>query len=160
MARSVQEVMTRDVVTVSPSTPFKRVVQLLHDHRISAVPVVDADGCMLGIVSEADLVLKEERRPSEAAPLFGRASRRRLRAKGAGTLATHCMTAPAVTVAPSASLGAVARLLHRRGIRHLPVVDRDGRLVGIVTRRDLLTVFLRRDEEIHHEISARCWTRP
>jgi CBS domain-containing protein len=152
MARSVQEVMTRDVVTVSPSTPFKRVVQLLHDHRISAVPVVDADGCMLGIVSEADLVLKEERRPSEAAPLFGRASRRRLRAKGAGTLATHCMTAPAVTVAPSASLGAVARLLHRRGIRHLPVVDRDGRLVGIVTRRDLLTVFLRRDEEIHHEI--------
>ena len=152
MARSVQEVMTRDVVTVSPSTPFKEVVRLLHDHGISAAPVVGADGCLLGIVSEADLALKEEDGRPPAAPLFGRASWRKLRAKGAGTLAAHCMTARAVTVAPSASLGAAARLLHRRGIRHLPVVERDGRLVGIVTRRDLLTVFLRRDEEIHHEI--------
>ncbi len=152
MVHSVRDVMTRDVVTVTPSTPFKQIVRLLHGHRISAVPVVDPDGCLLGIVSETDLALKEEREPSGRAPRFERASRRRERARGAGTLAAHCMSAPVATVEPTASLGAAARLLRRRGVSQLPVVDRNGRLVGIVTRRDLLVVFLRRDEEIHHEI--------
>lgn len=152
MAHSVRDVMTREVITVTPTTPFKELVRLLFDHRISAVPVVDPDGCLLGIVSETDLALKEEQRSSGPAPRFERASRRRERRRGAGTMAAHCMSAPVATVEPSASLAAAARLLHRRGVSQLPVVDRDGRLVGVVTRRDLLAGFLRRDEEIHHEI--------
>jgi CBS domain-containing protein len=152
MAHSVRDVMTRDLVVVTPSTPFKEIVRLLYDHRISAVPVVDPDGCLLGIVSETDLALKEEHRSSDPAPRFERASRRRERERAAGTLAAHCMSAPVATVEPTASLAAAARLLRRRGVSQLPVVDRDGRLVGIVTRRDLLAGFLRRDEEIHHEI--------
>jgi CBS-domain-containing membrane protein len=157
MVHSVRDVMTREVVTVTASTPFKQVVRLLHGHRISAVPVVDPDGCLLGIVSETDLALKEEeqqqqQQPSGWAPRRERARKRRDRARAAGTLAAHCMSTPVATVEPTASVGAAARLLHRRGVSQLPVVDRDGRLVGIVTRRDLLAVFLRRDEEIHHEI--------
>lgn len=152
MVYSVRDVMTRDVVTVTPSTPFKQVVRLFHGHRISAVPVVDPDGCLLGIVSETDLALKEELEPLSRAPGLERARKRRERARAAGTSAAHCMSTPVATVEPTASVGAAARLLRRRGVSQLPVVDRDGRLVGIVTRRDLLAVFLRRDEEIHYEI--------
>jgi CBS domain-containing protein len=152
MVHSVRDVMTRDVVTVTPSTPFKQVVRLLHGHRISAVPVIDPDGCLLGIVSETDLALKEEHELLGQAPGLERARKRRERARAAGTLAAHCMSTPVATVEPTASLGAAARLLRRGGVSQLPVVDRDGRLVGIVTRRDLLAVFLRRDEEIHYEV--------
>jgi CBS domain-containing protein len=152
MKHRVRDVMTVDVATVATATPFKDVVRILHDRRVSAVPVVDAVGRVLGIVSEADLALKEEHQPDDPVPFFEGDGHRRERASARGTVAADFMTEPVTTVPPEASLAVAARLLHREGIRHLPVVDADDRLVGIVTRRDLLAVFLRPDSAIHWEV--------
>ena len=154
MNRMVSDVMVTAVVGVQPAMSFKRTVQLLQEHRVSALPVVDRDGRLLGIVSETDLALKEEHQPSDPIPFFEGGGHREQRAKARGTRAADFMSTPVATVAPGASLNAAARLLHQRGVRHLPVVDHDGRLIGIITRRDLLRVFLRPDGDIHHEITA------
>jgi CBS-domain-containing membrane protein len=115
--------------------------------------VVDADGRLVGIVSDADLALKEERPPGRHARFpFGWKGARSGRAKATGRTAADVMTAPVVTISPDALISAAARLLRRRGVRHLPVIDAGGRLVGIVTRRDLLAVFLRPDEELRTQI--------
>jgi CBS-domain-containing membrane protein len=129
---------------------------LIAEHRVSALPVLDREGRVLGIVSEADLLLKEEypEGPPEGR-LFQRLQRRRqrqARAKAAGDTAAELMTAPAVTVGPDTSVGEAARLLHRHGIKRLPVVDPAGPLLGIVSRADLLKVFLRSDADIAREI--------
>lgn len=150
MSWKVASVMTSDVVTVGPGTPYKEVVERLRERRVSAVPVVDADRRVIGIVSEADLLVKEERpggRPG--GPLVdphGEA------AKAEARNAAALMTAPAVTVGPEATLTEAARLMHRKHVKRLPVVDADGRLVGIVSRADLLQVFLRSDESIAREV--------
>ena len=154
MNRMVSDVMVTPVVSVQAATSFKQTVQLLQEHRVSALPVVDRDGRLLGIVSETDLALKEEHLPSEPIPFFEGGRHRAQRVKARGTTAADFMSTPVATVAPGASLNAAARLLHQRGVRHLPVVDHDGRLIGIITRRDLLRVFLRPDGDIHHEITA------
>ena len=149
----VQDLMTTQVVTVGPTTPFKEIVALLAEHRVSAVPVVDDDRRVLGIVSEADLILKEEY--PEGPPrgrLFQGHRQREERAKAAGDTASELMTAPAVTVGPDASVAQAARLLHRHGIKRLPVVDPAGPLLGIVSRADLLKVFLRSDADIAREV--------
>jgi CBS domain-containing protein len=154
MNRMVSDVMATPVVWVQPETSFKRTVEVLQEYRVSAVPVVDRDGRLLGIVSATDLALKEEHQPGEPAPrLAGRAGRAQL-AKARGTTAADVMSTPVVTVAPGASLQAAARLLHQRGVRHLPVADHDGRVVGMITRRDLLRVFLRPDWVLAGEINA------
>jgi len=154
MKRSVSDVMSAPVVSVQPATPFKTMVHLLQQHQIDALPVVGPDGRLLGIVSETDLALKEEQRPSEPVPFLAGAAQRRQRAKAGGTTAADFMSTPVATILPGASLDAAARLLHQRNVRHLPVVDDKGRLVGMVTRRDLLSVFLRLDADIRHEITA------
>jgi CBS-domain-containing membrane protein len=154
MNRMVSDVMVTPVVSVQPATSFKQTVQLLQQHRISALPVVDREGHLVGIVSETDLALKEEHQRSDPIPFFAGAGQRAQRAKARGTRARDFMSTPVATVAPGASLSGAARLLHRHGVRHLPVVDHHGRLVGIVTRRDLLRVFLRPDGDLHHEITA------
>jgi CBS domain-containing protein len=155
MNRMVSDVMAIPVVRVQPETSFKRTVEVLHGHRVSAVPVVDRDGRLLGIVSETDLALKQEQEPGEPVPrLRGRAGRAQL-AKARGTTAADFMSTPVSTVLPGASLRTAARLLHRRGFRHLPVVDHDGRVVGMITRRDLLGVFLRPDWVLAGEINAK-----
>jgi CBS-domain-containing membrane protein len=154
MNRMVSDVMVTPVVSVQPATSFKQTVGLLQEHRVSALPVVDRDGRLLGIVSETDLALKEEHHPGEPVPFFEGGRHREQRAKARGTTAADFMSSPVATVALGASLNAAARLLHRRAVRHLPVVDHDGRLIGIITRRDLLKVFLRPNRDIHHEITA------
>jgi CBS domain-containing protein len=155
MHHMVSDVMATPVVRVQPDTSFKRTVEVLQEYRVSAVPVIDPDGRLLGIVSETDLALKEEYQPGEPVPrLRGRAGRAQL-AKARGTTAAEFMSTPVVTVAPGASLQAAARLLHRHGVRHLPVVDHDGRVVGMITRRDLLGVFLRPDWILVGEINAK-----
>jgi CBS domain-containing protein len=151
--RTVADVMTREVVTATGSTPFKELVRLLHEHRVSALPVVDEDGRPLGVVSEADLLLKEERvgaRPPRS--FLARWRRRAERAKAEASVAAELMTSPAVTIDRSATLPEAVRLMHERGVKRLAVVDEDGRLVGIVSRSDLLRVFLRPDAEIREEI--------
>jgi CBS-domain-containing membrane protein len=153
MKHSVSDVMSAPVVSVQPATSFKQMVQLLQQHRIDALPVVGADGRLLGIVSETDLALKEEH-PADRVPLLAGAAQRRRQAKAGGATAADFMSSPVATILPGASLDAAARLLHQREVRHLPVVDDQRRLVGMVTRRDLLSVFLRPDGDIRHEVTA------
>lgn len=152
MKRTVADVMTRGVVVVHPQTPFKEIVRRMHEARVSGLPVLGQDGRPIGIVSEADLILKEEPELDEAARLFEGRHRRTDRQKAAGLVAREVMTSPVVTIGPTASLGEAARVMHRRGIKRLPVVDEEGRLVGILTRSDLLTVFLREDADIEREV--------
>lgn len=153
MGRRVREVMTQDVVTVDEHAPFKDVATLITERRVSAVPVLDREGRVLGIVSEADLLLKEEFPEGSASRRLFQGRRQRIdRAKAAGDTAAELMTAPAVTVGPDASVAEAARLLYRHGIKRLPVVDPAGPLLGIVSRADLLKVFLRPDADIAADV--------
>jgi CBS domain-containing protein len=149
----VRDVMTTEVVTVEPSTPFKEIVARLAGHGISAVPVADADRRVLGVVTEADLLLKQELPDSLAhvPPVWSR-RRRRERRKAAAVAADKLLTAPAATVPPTATVVEAARRLHAAGIQRLPVVDEKDRLVGIVSSADLLRVFTRPDHAIEREI--------
>ena len=146
MTWTVGEVMTKAVVTVGPETDFKTCVDLLRVHRISAMPVVDGD-FVLGIVSEFDLLLKEESRDT-----FTHLKKRQstqAKARTAGDVMSH----PALCIGPGASITDAARLMHRRAVKRLPVVDTQGRLVGIVSRHDLLKTFLRSDDSIRREVA-------
>jgi CBS-domain-containing membrane protein len=147
MRRRIRDVMTHEVVTVDEHTPFKEITQLLTDCRIGAVPVLDSEARVVGVVSEADLLLKEEypQGPPTGWLLEGH-RRRATRAKATGATAVELMTAPAITIRPDASLAEAARLLHRHQIKRLPVLDPAGPLVGIVSRADLLKVFLCSDD--------------
>lgn len=152
--RTVEDVMTKTVAVVRDSAPFKEIVRLMDEYRVSALPVVDAAGRIVGIVSEADLLLKEESvdRAEEEAPLFERRHRRVERAKAAGLVACELMTSDPITIGPDATLPEAARRMHQHGIKRLPVVDAEGHVLGIVSRRDLLKVFLRPDEAIAREV--------
>jgi CBS domain-containing protein len=154
MRRTVQDVMTREVVAVQGPTPFKELVRLLNEHRVTAVPVLDDAGrLVVGVVSESDLALKEVAPLREAhTPAFETAQRRGERAKAASLTAAELMTAPAVTVGPEELVAAAARRMYARDVKRLPVVDRSGALVGIVTRADLLKVFLRSDDELRFDV--------
>jgi CBS domain-containing protein len=145
--------MTPEVVTVGEQASFKEIAATMAERRVSALPVLDEGGRVAGIVSEADLLLKEELREGPAGGRLFQGHRQRVqRAKAAGATAAELMTAPAVTVGPDATVTEAARLLHRHGIKRLPVVDPAGPLLGIVSRADLLKVFLRSDAEVAQEI--------
>jgi CBS domain-containing protein len=149
----VRDVMTTEVVAVEAWTPFKEIVARLAQHRISAVPVVDADRRVLGIITEADLLLKQEHPdPKADVSLIWTRRRRRQRAKAAAAVAAKLMTTPAVTVPPTATITEAARRMHTARVKRLPVVDERGQLLGIVSRADLLKVFTRPDEAIRSEI--------
>jgi CBS domain-containing protein len=152
---TVQDQMTRDVVTVGVDTPYKQIAQLLAESRVSGLPVVDPAGHVVGVVTEADLLAREEypdeqgrRRP--VLPLPGASRRRKAAAGTAGEL----MSTPAITMEDRTSVVRAAREMDRHRIKRLPVVDEVGRLVGIVSRRDLLKIFLRSDDEIRAEIET------
>jgi CBS-domain-containing membrane protein len=153
MTSLVRDVMTAKVVTVEPWTPFREIVTRLAEHRISAAPVLDPDGNVLGVVTEADLLLKQQYPNLELNVPLAWSRRRRLeRDKAAAVVAGELMTAPAVTVAPTATITDAARRMHTAGVKRLPVVDEAGWLVGIVSRADLLKVFTRSDEAIWRDI--------
>jgi CBS domain-containing protein len=153
MKSLVRDVLTTEVVTVEPLTPFREIVTRLAQHRISAVPVVDSEGRVLGVVTEADLLLKQEHPdPKLNLPLAWSRRRRRERAKAAAVVAGELMTTPPVTVAPTATVTEAARRIHTAAVKRLPAVDEAGRLVGIVSRADLLKVFTRPDKAIWREI--------
>lgn len=149
---TVADVMTADVVAVPEEAPYRSIVELLAERRISAVPVVDAERKVLGVVSEADLLYKVEFAGSVARRRVFPTRRRSPREKGEGMVARELMTAPAVTIGPDTSLHAAARLMTEKGVKRLPVVAEDGTLAGIVSRPDLLKVHLRSDEELRHDI--------
>jgi CBS domain-containing protein len=145
---SVADVMTTPVVAVEPATGYRRIADLLVAHRISAVPVLAPDGSVLGIVSEADLLEKlafPDARPHH--PLVERALGPSPRTR-TGDTAAALMSSPAVTIEAAAPVPTAARLMAAARVKRLPVVDRDGKLVGIVSRHDVLKLFARPDEEI------------
>ena len=153
MGRRVRAVMTPEVVTVGEQASFKEIAATMAEHRVSALPVLDDDGRLAGIVSEADLLLKEAFPEGLAGGRLFQGHRQRVqRAKAAGDTAAELMTTPAVTIGPDATVTEAARLLHRHGIKRLPVVDPAGPLLGIVSRADPLKVFLRSDAELAQEI--------
>lgn len=149
---TVESVMTRTVVTARPSTTFKELVALMTEHRVSGLPVVDMMGKPVGVVSEADTLVKQEHlRSRETKPWFGRERQARWR-KATGREAADLMTAPPVTIGADATVTAAARLLAEKNIRRLCVVDGEGTLVGVVSRRDVIGMFLRDDEVIRADI--------
>jgi CBS domain-containing protein len=153
MHSTVKDLMTTQVVTVEPATPFKEIVARLAEHRVSAVPVVDDAGYVLGVVSEADLLLKEEfPDPDHDIPLFWTKRRRLERDRAAATTARDLMSVALVSINPDATVAEAARRMHAAGVKRLPVLEEGGRLVGIVSRADLLKVFNRPDEAIRREI--------
>jgi CBS domain-containing protein len=145
--------MSRAVVTVSPRAPIKEVARLLLERRISGLPVVNDDGRVLGVVSEGDILIKEKGvAPAEGRELrwlFGEDDRESL--KREALTAAEAMSCPAITVEPERSVSEAARLMVARAVNRLPVVS-DGRIVGIVTRADLVRAFVRTDEELEREI--------
>jgi CBS domain-containing protein len=154
--RSVSDVMTSRVHVANPLAPFKLLVRLIEENRVSAIPIVDQQGIPVGIVSESDLLLKERRVELETShDLLHVHKRRQDRAKARGTVASDLMTSPAITVRSDTSLSEAARLMSERNVRRLVVIDERGRIAGIVSRSDLLQVFLRSDEELREEIASK-----
>jgi CBS domain-containing protein len=149
----VSEVMTAGVVAAHEQAGFKSIVASLVRNRISAVPVIDDDRKVIGVVSESDLlarVVAESDHTSAIGHL--RHGRRQRMEKLHGETASRLMTAPAVTTNPDCTIADAARLAAKARVRRMPVVDAEGLLVGIVTRADLLRVFLKADAEIHSQI--------
>lgn len=143
--------MTRDVATVVPQTSLKDVATLLVERRISGVPVVGVDGSVLGVVSETDILHKEEgERRTRLERLLGPLSEPE-RLKRTARTAGEAMTSPAVTIGAHAFVAEAARTMLDRGVKRLPVLE-NGVLVGIVSRSDLVRAFARPDEEIEREI--------
>jgi CBS domain-containing protein len=162
----IADVMTVKVLTVTPETPLKDVAELLAARGISGLPVVDGDGLVLGVVSEAD-ILQKERRPAKPTTLDRWLHRHDgvVDAKRTATTAAEAMTAPAVTVKGSRRVDVAASVMLDQSVNRLPVVDEQGVLVGIVTRADLVRAFAHTDEEIVREIRDEVllhelWLRP
>ncbi|MDX2297350.1 MULTISPECIES: CBS domain-containing protein [Streptomyces] len=155
--RTVGEVMTGDVVRAHPGTSFKELARLLTTHHIGGMPVVDDDDKVVGVVSLADLTRRQgaHGRPGRGRVrgALGRIVRVRPVA-GPAVTAGGLMSSPAVTVHPGQRVVDAARIMERRHIDRLPVVDEEDRLIGITTRRDLLRVFLRTDEEIREAVAV------
>jgi CBS domain-containing protein len=153
---TVRDVMTRSVVSVQPTTPLKEVAQLLVDNGVSGVPVVDVNGAVLGVVSEADLLVKEQGadaiRHRPLARFRGESAESRAQlVKLQAVSAAEAMTAPAITITPARSIHDAAAIMTSRKVNRLPVVD-DGQLVGIVSRSDLVRAYVRSDDELAETI--------
>jgi len=145
----VRDVMTTSVVTVDRITPYKEIARKLTEHQISGVPVLTMGRHVAGVVSEGDLLAARDHNP-----VIGHGLRHRVadRKQHQSRTAEQLMTAPAVTTHPDATIAGAARMMNVHHVRRLPVVDPDGKLVGIVSRRDLLSVFLRPDAEIARQV--------
>ena len=157
MSATVQDVMTTDVVAVRRDASFKDVATMLGRHRVSAFPVVDDEGKVIGVVSEADLLSRE----ALVATLGGQAARLSRGAgppghdefaKAAAVTAADLMTKPPVVVTPDEPVTSAARLMYHGRVKRLPVVGENGQLVGIISRADVLSVYSRPDEELGEEI--------
>jgi len=148
----VRDVMTGAVITATEAEGFRELAARMLDHHVSAVPVVDPDGHVVGVVSEADLLVKEAAVADRA--VWGSALRGRRGTMATAELARDLMTSPAVTIGPDASVAEAARLMTARRVKRLPVVDAEERLLGIISRVDVLSVFRRPDQEIRGEIAG------
>jgi CBS domain-containing protein len=149
----VADVMTEDVFTTSPGTPLKEVAEKMLQYGISGMPVVDAEGYVVGVVSETDILFKERVAPERDGLVdwlvhYGEDPPA---AKFAARTVGQAMSSPAVTIKSRRSVAEAAALMLDLDVTRLPVVDGD-RLVGIVTRADLVRAFTRADRELEREI--------
>ncbi|MGW7329015.1 CBS domain-containing protein [Streptomyces sp. NPDC054840] len=145
---TVSDVMTHTAVAIGREASYKEIVELMDQWKVSAVPVLEGEGRVVGVVSEADLLPKEEfRRDDPRLP-----DQLEEASKAGGVLAEELMSSPAVTVHPDATLAEAAQIMARKHVKRLPVVNGVGMLEGVVSRSDLLKVFLRTHEEIEEEI--------
>jgi CBS domain-containing protein len=149
----VEDVMTRDVKTVSPATSLRQVAAALAGLQVSGLPVVDGDR-VVGVISEADILIKERGETPSRGGLLGLLldDRSEVEAKLHATTAGEAMTAPAITIGPRSTITEAAARMIDEGVNRLPVVDDGGKLVGIITRADLVQAFVRTDGEIEREI--------
>ncbi|MEU3425027.1 CBS domain-containing protein [Streptomyces gardneri] len=146
---TVSDVMTHTAIAIGRDAPYKEIVALLDQWKVSALPVLEGEGRVVGVVSEADLLPKEEFRLDTPRPgEFAEA------AKAGALRAGDLMSSPAVTVHADATLAEAARIMATRRVKRLPVVNDIGMLEGVVSRSDLLKVFLRSDSEIEEEIRS------
>src|SRR5689334_2551513 len=160
---TVQEIMTTRVIWVKKDATFREMAIALHEHRVSAFPVVDDDRKVIGLVSEADMLNKEAL--VDESGVFGGILHRRDQAKARGVIAGDLMTTAVVAVRPDDTVEHAAKLMYERRVKRLPVTDENGRLVGIISRADVLSVFDRTDHDIYQEITdevilGRCLENP
>lgn len=148
---TVRDVMTRSVVSVRKNASVKEMAAMLRERRISAFPVLDDAGRVIGVVSEGDLLVKAAVQ-AEGTSLIAALRHVREDSKAAGLTAGDLMSGPAITIGPDAPVELAARLMYDRRVKRLPVVDVTGRLLGIISRVDVLAVFSRPDEDIRDEI--------
>lgn len=158
MNPTVKDIMTTHVIWVRKEASFREMAAALREHRVSAFPVLDDDGKVIGVVSEADMLTKEALGLEPAGRVTG-VLHHKEQQKARGVMAGDLMTAPAISVSPDDTVQHAARLMHTHGVKRLPVTDADGHLVGIISRADVLSVFDRADEEIRNEITNDVMTR-
>jgi CBS domain-containing protein len=151
MKTTVKDIMTTRVIWVSKGATFQELAAALREYRVSAFPVVDDDRKVIGVVSEADMLTKEAL--IDEPGLVGGILHRRDQAKARGVTAGDLMTTAVVAVRPDDTVEHAAKLMYDRGVKRLPVTDENGRLVGIVSRADVLSVFDRTDSAIAREIN-------
>jgi len=153
----VEDVMTREVIAAREETPYKDLARLMSDHGVSGIPILDDDRRLIGIVTEADLLLAEESGPEHPHLLLRWLENPKrlaaLRHEAEGVRAADVMTTHVVTVRPEDDVRKAAKVLLDAGVKRLPVVDGNRRVVGIVSRRDLLRPYLRSDEDIREEVT-------
>jgi CBS domain-containing protein len=150
MNTAVKDVMTTRVIWVKKDATFREMAAALREYRVSAFPVVDDDRKVIGVVSEADMLTKEAL--ADEPGVAGGILHRRDQAKARGVTAADLMTAAVIAVRPEDTVEHAAKLMYDRKVKRLPVTDAAGRLVGIISRADVLSVFNRTDEAIHAEI--------
>lgn len=154
MGPLVKDVMTRRVVSVREQASFKEMADMLRRSRISAFPVLDSHDRVVGVVSEADLLVKEAVQATGSS-LVAALRHVREEDKASGVTAGDLMTRPAITIGPDASVAEAARIMYDRRVKRLPVVNAGGHLLGIISRVDVLAVFSRPDDLIRDEIVHR-----
>jgi CBS-domain-containing membrane protein len=152
-AMKVRDAMTPRVITVTPEASLKEAAVMLTDHAIGGLPVLEGDGSLVGVVTEADILVKEGGEPPSSGlqRLLHRDEASALEAKVQARTVREAMSTPAVTVEADRSISLTAGLMLEHGINRLPVIDH-GELVGIVTRHDLVRAFARSDEAIEQDI--------
>lgn len=153
MSATVKDVMTTRVVAVRKNAPFKNIAALLTRYRVSAFPVLDDDGTVIGVVSEADLLCKEALIAAMGGPAARPGPYRDDFARAAAVTAADLMTTPPVTITAGEPVSGAARLMYNAGVKRLPVVGVNGHLAGIISRADVLSVYGRPDDEIGEEIT-------
>jgi len=151
MTTTVSEVMTRRVVALREDAEYKEIARVLRRYHVSACPVIDDRNRVLGVVSAADLLHKQTD-PEMPSGLYRLSWRLQEHTKATAISAAELMTAPAIVVDPAAPLRVAAKVMQRNQIKRLPVAASDGRLVGIVSRTDLLSVFERSDTDIWDDV--------